>query len=227
MMNVSTPVFAASCGALLIAGNAAAVTVNFSDVDRFQINPPNAGIVASDGNDLLLVGDNSGGDVVFQVGALFDISGLTADVLAASTITYNIRRESSIGTGQDVEAFVFGNGADTSLDADDFSMGLSAGTITDSGSSQNGTLYTYNVTALVKALALTNGVVGVRLDSGLADSDGDGTTDAIRFYREGEYGPISDSGATTFLDITPAIPEPASLALLGLGTLCLLGRRRA
>lgn len=169
-------------------------------------------------NPELLVGDSSANGTVFTSIFNFSLSSSTAEIAAASQITFTINPTAQNDVGPDIRLIAL-NGDGSVVDMlDANAVGVTVATFTRAevaSALSLGQALTFDVTEWVKADALAGTHATFRLESTSLASNNDGNSDAFVFGRQ--------NTSTAALNI---IPEPASAALVLLGMAGLVARRR-
>lgn len=188
--------------------------VSFTDVTRLDKSGGNSWGINGSTFESLLAGNASSSNAIFETAILIDISSVSAEIAAASSITFHVAYDAVLGDGQDVTAYFFGTDENSisSIGGQTFHdnafAGDDAGTIAAGDFSAPG-VATYEATSIVKSL-VDSDYVAILLTSGLT-SDPSSTAHDIRFYAEDTLGSQTNGGA--YLNIA-SIPEPSTSVLL-------------
>jgi len=210
--SISVFLFIATAGVL--SGTRAEAALTLSPVTQGRVTLAGA---VGENNPELLVGDSSTNGTVFTSIFNFSLSSSTAEIAAASQITFTINPTAQNDVGPDIRLIAL-NGDGSVVDMlDANAVGVTVATFTRAEVASALTLgqaLTFDVTEFVKADALAGTFTTFRLESVSGTSNNDGNSDAFVFGRQ--------DSSTAALNI---IPEPASAVLL-LGAAGVLLRRR-
>ena len=222
------PLAAAASLALLI-GFGPGTTASAVDINPFE-----TGRVADDNGDelgdnntlaggsALIVGDSSNNTSEFRSVFEFDISGDTAAINAAPAtggVTFSISISNKLNAAPDFDLIALAADEDGVVDNDDFQA---AGTLVQSFSAADFEIddtVMADVTSFVQADSAASQQFSsfrLQVSNPALFNNGNGNADAFFFGTNGS------NDAT----LSVVIPEPASLALLGLGALAMVSRRR-
>ncbi len=234
---------AATAFASLFGGytSASAAIINISDGNGldYRAEDDNESGVANGivDSSTLLAGDSSNNNKVFASIFEFDISGSAAEIAAASKIEFVITVDTRLGAGAPTGGGTFdGTLSFVALDSTaengvasnaDYNASSTLVSSVAAGSFNASDTITIDVTSFVKADSdLAQNFSGFRLQVPVlvGGNNDNNAADALQFAQSSIGGELfSDARLVT----TNPIPEPASIALLAIGTLALLPRRRS